>query len=1609
MSVIYNSLLSSVKGHTPSRSRLAGHLGRMVVASIAVTVIIILSNYLLSVATADQYPLNDHYDSVECADLRSGIEDTKAFLVPSARNPELVGQLQTYVSEQYELMSKWRCADLHPLADDRVVADATLFGFPVNVGYLLRLSVLCCFVLTLVMGYYALMVFVDVLWFLIIVEIVYVATGHAAHVPLWAIVFCVFLNWRNFTLPRILFVLMLGFVLFGHTPVVQAAPVFSGELPSVGWFPVVLSTAGLLFKSMLTFFVSLLGMVWTLFKAYCFDIVYPSLFLVVYLLISAGIELAVTGQYDQKGFRRYIREVKRPTNTNYQPGQQHTHPNSARQRASANNYLTRLITPIARMFSVGRGSDPLPGIDRLFGLKSEYVLTWLPVWLEPSIAFITFLKTVSSDFWLVFKNSDYYVDPTYYMAWGRNISVVTHDFSRPGGSSDEFTWSYANNKVLMAVRGGARYHHKVNRFDTDVVATRNIISPLITKILQFILFCLRIELLFTYDVHYFTQNDYTYVTMTPRHTLNTFHAPHLDATPVGIRTFSNSYIGARATVNAQLVQTKSATAKEMRLLYFSFPGSDLSFSVQWSAFLHCASLYKLDPTTRANNNKHLLTNVYEENHAEVAKELIYELYPYVDHILENMYIDMSYNEMEKRLIKFSLDDVEGLAPDLDKPPVVNSVFTQRFTKPERKAQAQSFRVWVEKYSDNFSSFHKSVGQKLSGLKPAMQQIYPLTVKYPLCTPCRISEADRDAYLGRLLAVNRDTPELRASNFDWELIEQILKTIFPERLQPLDPAELEAHCKKHPNLHVRYNEFDDADKTIDATDIATVGLNNFPKVELQPKAGDLTSYRNITNNTDIQVVSMTAFTKPMSRHLAQTIKGYAFGQSAANLGEHIHNLANLYTNVVETDYSAFDGTQNTITWYMECLAYTIAYGEEAAQQIIKLKYASYCATVKAMGYSYSTLGTRHSGAADTSLMNTVLNLLITTYARASFCKKNNEEYNIKQCLSMNVAGGDDGLAFGMSSELASHYEATTKFFGLDLKAQVKSTSEPLNMLARIYPNPRACPGSGVDIKRMLLKITHSGLKYDRLNALALKVSGYITTDYGTPLVKDWLSHLVRLLKPHVDTDVVGHMLTNNEISYSARLGQPIPTSLECDYLFANDPEAVEAMQLAIEQFKGIKSIMEWVPTCFKTQDVGDFNNDDYSSKRVNKATQKLSLRNAYGDGFAKLSAADQSRLPNSTMTDHYSKVFLQYPQSVINDISGCPDLMSVFYDTLDRPYLLNEEVADDQLVVMYPIHNVNGYNNKCYDAILLSKQVPIVLNTTITFVEKYKKVIAKHGLTTDVLGNGVAVVSGKATTQRKERAIKDRDLTSVPEPYKGAPTKASVHDVVHPVLEKVQRNIIKATTPKPSVSAKAPVTKMPRKVALHIPLASVKESEQELAIDVKRDVSTIKVVKKLDKPQSTLNGGRKNTVSPTPAKPSAGITSSSTPAVDKQPGKPKRDKRVPSSPRPSPPLPKNDKQGNEAAPVEPTTPQSNLISSPPEESIPPTVKSDNTACDVKAPLTSVVQLQPNDLPSTSQKTGDEPTLKSFDEYQDDLFHISIDVQALFDSQARAFLVDQDREE
>lgn len=1141
-------------------------------------------------------------------------------------------------------------------------------------------------------------------------------------------------------------------------------------------------------------------------------------------VFKAILESLLLADYRVKKLRYNIRSAPPPGPSKLLPGRGHTHSEAYIERGSSNAYLANLIKHVApecSYFSVGAGNDTYDGVDKIFTPKSEDRDSWVSsALIDISIYFITWFSVLFRPYWLLFKNSDYYMNVTYFLCSGKPIAICTHDFSTPGGKFPNSTYSFDDNIMSMVVSGGGRYVHRVNRFDTDIIATRNMITPWFSYICRLVLMLLGIDLVFIYDVHYFTYESYTYVIMTPNRVFNVHNHPNLEFEEYD-KTIENSYVNKGIKINAQLVQKTVQIGKEkneQRILYATFANCDKVYQISWTAFCHNALNISLHGDVyKTHNVFQNMTNVHSEPDAAVMRDLMMLLAPYSKELFARLYVQSTHAEYLAKLnnedVPYVSSDTSGEPPDLDSPPDLTNPFTKSTTKNEARLNKKLYASWLTDKIDNFSSFHRSVGQLVADYVPAMRQIFPLLVPMPIAAPCRTAGADLDAYQGRLLGVQSDTTEFRKSDVDWRVIDSIIRALFPQRLQPMSFEDLEVYVRTKPNLLKRYNEYMETYGFTDDIDNVAQGIKNFVKVELQLKDPSDTSYRNITNDSAPLVIEMSRFTKPMSQHLAATRRGYAFGQSSADLGKHINDLANKHDDVVETDYSSFDGTQNTLTCRIETLIYQTVFKDN--ERILKCKAKSYCANVQGEGFQYSTYGSRHSGAADTSLMNTLVNIIVTTYSRLKYWEAQGgvidpSVNDINAMIDMSIAGGDDGLAFCMDENQCKHYEETAKLFGLILKAKRKSTHLPLNMLARIYPSPRVSPGSGVDIKRMLGKLTHSGLKYDQLTALALKISGYITTDYATPLVQQWCDELIRLLQPLVDKELVPTLNASNDVAYSARLGQPIPTTLETEYLHANDPIAVEAMQQSLEQMKQCKTLFEWKPTCFFAPDVGDYNNNNYTSKLHNKATTKLQQYNEYGEKFKDLPHLMQLRMMNSSITNKLTTyVTAQKPTSIL-DVSGCPDLIQEYYKKLNVKMFYEKTTQPVDLMVINIDRTSQKYNNTLSALIKnLAMGQRVFIHTTYSFVTSYQFFISGYGLVAECTGNSSAIITGVKSAPVKPKMPKTSDATKPAPPHATAPQPRHFNSFKDPILKPVSENILNKPHKPKQLSTNKPTQSKPK--------------------------------------------------------------------------------------------------------------------------------------------------------------------------------------------------------
>jgi hypothetical protein len=159
-----------------------------------------------------------------------------------------------------------------------------------------------------------------------------------------------------------------------------------------------------------------------------------------------------------------------------------------------------------------------------------------------------------------------------------------------------------------------------------------------------------------------------------------------------------------------------------------------------------------------------------------------------------------------------------------------------------------------------------------------------------------------------------------------------------------------------------------------------------------------------------------------------------------------------------------------------------------------------------GHSYDPDGSRLSGAADTSCMNSTDNAFVSFCAyRESGCPPD-IAYS-----KLGVYGGDDGVSTDMIEKI---YETTVSEIGLILKAINRVPTEPVGFLGRVYPNPSGSPEHLADVPRQLKKLhivpTRDPLYINKpFVVLYNRALSILVTDAHTPILGDWARAIIRL--------------------------------------------------------------------------------------------------------------------------------------------------------------------------------------------------------------------------------------------------------------------------------------------------------------------------------------------------------------------------------------------------------------------------------------------------------------------------------------------------------------------
>jgi hypothetical protein len=227
--------------------------------------------------------------------------------------------------------------------------------------------------------------------------------------------------------------------------------------------------------------------------------------------------------------------------------------------------------------------------------------------------------------------------------------------------------------------------------------------------------------------------------------------------------------------------------------------------------------------------------------------------------------------------------------------------------------------------------------------------------------------------------------------------------------------------------------------------------------------------------------------------------FAFGTSLPSLAKRIADKSRDAYCVIETDYSKYDGTITRMAREIERKVYEAYFPGHRAELAELAKWQQHV-KVSVKGVHYDSGFSRSSGAPDTCLMNSILNLFSLFLCIGT------------DAFSSAVVGGDDGVIFVPESKKklivdgdCPALRAASASVGFDIKCSVKRRTDTFSFLARRFSF--GCPHSICQPDRLLPKLhilAHPNIPAKFLKArYRMKLDSLMLSDANTPVVGDVL--------------------------------------------------------------------------------------------------------------------------------------------------------------------------------------------------------------------------------------------------------------------------------------------------------------------------------------------------------------------------------------------------------------------------------------------------------------------------------------------------------------------------
>jgi len=263
--------------------------------------------------------------------------------------------------------------------------------------------------------------------------------------------------------------------------------------------------------------------------------------------------------------------------------------------------------------------------------------------------------------------------------------------------------------------------------------------------------------------------------------------------------------------------------------------------------------------------------------------------------------------------------------------------------------------------------------------------------------------------------------------------------------------------------------------------------------------------------------------------------YAFSKKPVDIAERIHHIAKTATHMLNTDYSAWDGTHSEGLAQLDNMIgrrhFALQYHAEWDELFSSIYFAR---GITQHGVSYNTKWSRPSGFGDTSEFNSMENLfmLYVTLRESNM----DHDATVKFLEEKAIVGGDDGAVADVP---IATIKRITQRMGHVLKVEKRAPVEPLPFLGRVFLDPATSPRSVIDIARQVRKLHITSAPRDVPDEVAVlrKAVGLLVTDSTTPIVSQWAFMIVSLFGKFQDQFEKWEPLLANIDSWWAREKDP----------------------------------------------------------------------------------------------------------------------------------------------------------------------------------------------------------------------------------------------------------------------------------------------------------------------------------------------------------------------------------------------------------------------------------------------------------------------------------------